>query len=510
MGVVRRGGSAASPHPRAHPSRNLGTSLCPFPSVPQIDYLPFRRKFYIQSREITRMSEEEVQSVLERNEIKVRGKKCPRPILEWHHCGLSDKTMHVIRRQGYERPFAVQMQALPAIMNGRDVIGVAKTGSGKTLAFLLPMFRHIADQPPLAEGEGPVALVMAPARELAVQIFNETRKFARVLGLRVAAIYGGASVAEQIADLKRGAEIIVCTPGRMIDLMTMNAGRLISLHRVTYVVLDEADRMFDMGFGPQIEEVVKNIRPDRQTVMFSATFPSHVEHMARTMLRKPLEIIVGRRSAVSSEVEQIVEMREEREKWRRLLQILGVWHDRGNALIFVDTQERCDEVFSDLMKAGYFALSLHGGMDQVDRDQTIADFKNKLRTIMVATSVAGRGLDVRDLVLVVNFNCPNHLEDYVHRVGRTGRAGNKVRPPRAAETTVTRAAYLLPLSPGHGLHVHHTRGGPLRPRPRARAQAEQDRGPRLPEGSGRHPPRKGQGREGEEADQRLRRARLHL
>ena len=183
--------------------------------------------------------------------------------------------------------------------------------------------------------------------------------------------------------------------------------------------------MFDMGFEPQISMIIQNIRPRRQTVMFSATFPMHVEKLAKKILKKPVEITVGGRSEVAGEIEQFVEVREDDDKWPRLLQLLGLWYEKGCILIFVDTQQRCDQLFQRLMNAGYFALSLHGGKDQTDRDQTVADFKNHHRTLLVATSVAGRGLDVKDLCLVINFNCPNHLEDYVHRVGRTGRAGNK-------------------------------------------------------------------------------------
>merc|ERR1719201_316302 len=184
--------------------------------------------------------------------------------------------------------------------------------------------------------------------------------------------------------------------------------------------------MFDMGFEPQISMVIRNVRPDRQTALFSATFPSHVEAVARKLLRyKPLEIVVGGRTRVSDNITQIVEVHKEEERFHRLLQLLGLWYERGSILVFVDTQKLCDSLFTRLMKAGYYGLSLHGGKDQADRDQTIADFKNKIRTVLVATSVAGRGLDVKDLVLVINFACPNHLEDYVHRVGRTGRADKK-------------------------------------------------------------------------------------
>ncbi|GLD94599.1 hypothetical protein PINS_up003210 [Pythium insidiosum] len=391
----------------------------------QIDYAPFQKKFYVVPSEIKTLTEEEVQALRDELEIKVRGKNCPRPLKKWTQCGFSVRLLQLIEKHGYNEPFAIQRQALPAIMSGRDVIGIAKTGSGKTLAFLLPMFRHILHQPPLKEGEGPIGLIMAPARELAQQIYLEAKKFAKGLGMRATAVYGGSSVSEQIGNLKRGSDIVICTPGRMIDILCMSAGKMVSLKRVTYVVLDEADRMFDMGFEPQITKIMLNIRPDRQTLLFSATFPKAVETLARKVLKKPIEITVGARSTASGDITQYVEVREDRDKFMRLLQLLGLWYEKGNILVFVNTQQACDQLFQDLMKAGYPALSLHGGKDQVDRDFTIDDFKRKVRTLMVATSVAGRGLDVKDLVLVINYHCPNHLEDYVHRVGRTGRAGRK-------------------------------------------------------------------------------------
>lgn len=268
--------------------------------------------------------------------------------------------LQLLKKHGYADPFAIQRQALPAIMSGRDVIGIAKTGSGKTLAFLLPMFRHILHQPPLQEGEGPIGLIMAPARELAQQIYVEAKRFAKGLGMRATAVYGGSSVSEQIGNLKRGSDIVICTPGRMIDILTMSAGKMVSLKRVTYVVLDEADRMFDMGFEPQITKIMLNIREDRQTLLFSATFPRAVETLARRVLKKPIEITVGGRSQASGDITQYVEVRDESDKFMRLLQLLGLWYEKGNVLVFVNTQQACDQVFQDLMKAGYPALSLHG------------------------------------------------------------------------------------------------------------------------------------------------------
>ena len=228
--------------------------------------------------------------------------------------------------------------------------------------------------------------------------------------------------------MKKGAEIVVCTPGRMIDLLTANSGRVTNLKRATYLVLDEADRMFDMGFEPQVMKIVNNIRPDRQTVLFSATFPKQMDSLARKILRKPLEITVGGRSVVAAEIDQIVEVRAEDTKFNRLLEILGQMYNEdaeARTLIFVDRQEAADSLLRELMRKGYLCMSLHGGKDQIDRDQTITDFKSGVVPIVIATSVAARGLDVKQLKLVINYDAPNHMEDYVHRAGRTGRAGNK-------------------------------------------------------------------------------------
>ncbi|KAF4574846.1 pre-mRNA processing RNA-helicase [Pleurotus pulmonarius] len=395
----------------------------------RVKYEPFRKEFYIPPPEIAEMTDEEADLLrLELDGIKIRGVECPRPVTKWSHFGMPANCLDVIKRLNYTSPTSIQAQAIPAIMSGRDVIGVAKTGSGKTIAFLLPMFRHIKDQRPLEQMEGPVAIVMTPTRELAVQIHRECKPFLKVLNLRAVCAYGGSPIKDQIAELKKGAEIIVCTPGRMIDLLTANSGRVTNLKRVTYVVLDEADRMFDMGFEPQVMKIVNNIRPERQTVLFSATFPKQMDSLARKILRKPLEITVGGRSVVAAEIEQVVEVRDEDTKFNRLLEILGQMYNEDpecRTLVFVDRQEAADNLLRELMRKGYLCMSLHGGKDQIDRDSTIADFKAGVVPIVIATSVAARGLDVKQLKLVINYDAPNHMEDYVHRAGRTGRAGNK-------------------------------------------------------------------------------------
>lgn len=416
-------------------------------SLDDISYIPFRKNFYIEVPEIGRMTAEEVEAYkTEMEGIKTKGKGCPRPIKNWAQCGVSKKVMDILKKNNFEKPTPIQCQAIPAIMSGRDLIGIAKTGSGKTLAFLIPMFRHILDQPRLEPGDGPIAIIMTPTRELATQIYGQCRKFTKYLShlgrgdrgdagsssrdskenrLRVVAVYGGTPISEQIGDLKPGAEIVVCTPGRMIDMLAANSGRVTNLRRCTYVVLDEADRMFDMGFEPQVMRIIDGIRPDRQTVMFSATFPRIMEALARRILDKPIEVQVGGRSVVAKEVEQNVVIIKEDDKFLKLLEVLGKYATAGSAIVFVDKQEHADMLLKELMHASYTVLALHGGIDQNDRDSTISDFKNGKVNVLVATSVAARGLDVKHTIVVVNYDCPNHYEDYVHRCGRTGRAGNK-------------------------------------------------------------------------------------
>jgi ATP-dependent RNA helicase DDX46/PRP5 len=395
----------------------------------KVAYAPFEKRFYVEPVEAKEMTEAEVANLrFELDGIKVRGKDVPKPVLTWGQCGLLTPVLVTISKLGYKAPTPIQSQAIPAIMSGRDVIGVAKTGSGKTIAFLLPMFRHLKDQPPLKPLDGPIAIILAPTRELANQIHGECKAFVTALGLKSAVCFGQQSLKDNIDALKKGVEIVVATPGRLVDLATVNSGRLLNFRRVTYFVMDEADRLWDMGFEPQVMKLLNQVRPDRQCIMFSATFPKNMEALARKVLTSPVEIIVGGRSVVAPEITQIIEVRTQKSKFNRLLEILGQVYINGDdtrTLIFVERQETADDLLNVLLKKGYPCGSIHGGKDQLDRTGTIDDFKQGVIPIMIATSVAARGLDVKQLTLVVNFDCPGHLEDYVHRVGRTGRAGEK-------------------------------------------------------------------------------------
>ncbi|CAH6723944.1 pre-mRNA-processing ATP-dependent RNA helicase Prp5p [[Candida] jaroonii] len=386
-----------------------------------IDYMEFRKNFYNPPFEFSKYSNDDIKTIRKDMEIQVRGDDVPIPITKWSQLGLSSSIMKVLTDLEYT-PSPIQSQALPAIMSGRDVLGVAKTGSGKTLAFVLPLIRHVLDQPDISTGEGPIGLILTPTRELAIQINKELQRFS---SLTSSCCYGGSNIESQINDIKRGVQVIVGTPGRVIDLLTVNNGRLMNLRRTTYLVIDEADRMYDMGFEPQVTKILSQIRPDKQMVLFSATFPKKLEILAKQSLQNPIEIVVSGISKVAKEITQKVELFEvediERKKFLKLTEILDEYKDR-KVLIFVEKQDSADQLMVQLTSSDYSCMSIHGGKDQVDRKHAIKEFTNDLN-ILIATSIAARGLDVKGLDLVVNFDAPSHIEDYIHRVGRTGRAG---------------------------------------------------------------------------------------
>lgn len=399
----------------------------------KVEYEPFRKNFYTEPSEVAAMTPEEVADLRhEMDGIKVKPDDVPRPVTKWAQMGLLQATMDVFQKVRYDRPTAIQAQAIPIAESGRDLIGVAKTGSGKTLGFGIPMIRHILDQRPLKPSDGPIGLILAPTRELSLQIKNELKPFLKASGIKIECAYGGEPISDQIAMIKRGGMHVLCaTPGRLIDLLQSNSGRVLSFRRITYVILDEADRMFDMGFEPQVMKILANIRPDRQTILFSATFPKNMAALARKALHKPAEVIIGGRSKVAPEITQVISLVEPsyEKKINKLLLHLGqlfAEDENAQVLVFTEKQETAEDLLSKLFKAKYSSVNtIHGAKDQTDRNEAINDFKQGVLSVLIATSVAARGLDVPGLAMVFNFDCPTHLEDYVHRCGRTGRAGNK-------------------------------------------------------------------------------------
>ncbi|GAB4860655.1 Envelope glycoprotein gp160 [Ancistrocladus abbreviatus] len=395
-------------------------------SLPKQDFrnlVQFEKNFYVESPAVQAMSEQEVMIYRARREITVQGHDVPKPVRMFHEAGFPGYCLDVIAKLGFFEPTPIQSQGWPMALKGRDLIGIAETGSGKTLAYLLPALVHVSAQPKLAQGDGPIVLILAPTRELAVQIQEEAVKFGSAAHIRSTCIYGGAPKGPQIRDLKRGVEIVIATPGRLIDMLE---AQHTNLKRVTYLVLDEADRMLDMGFEPQIRKIVGQIRPDRQTLYWSATWPKEVESLARQFLRNPYKVVIGSPDLKANQsISQVIEVVTELEKYNRLIKLLKEVMDGSRVLIFVETKKGCDQVTRQLRMDGWPALAIHGDKDQTERDWVLAEFKSGRSPIMIATDVAARGLDVKDIKCVINYDFPSSLEDYIHRIGRTGRAGAK-------------------------------------------------------------------------------------
>lgn len=388
-----------------------------------IDYEPFNKDFYEEKASISGMSEQDIADYRKSLAIRVSGFDVPRPLKMFEDCGFSAELMKAIAKQAYEKPTPIQCQALPIVLSGRDIIGIAKTGSGKTAAFVLPMIGHIMDQPELAKEEGPVGVICAPTRELAHQIYVEAKKFAKPHGIRVSAVYGGMSKLDQFKELKAGCEIVVATPGRLIDLLKMKA---LTMLRATYLVLDEADRMFDLGFEPQIRSIVGQIRPDRQTLLFSATMPRKVEKLAREILTDPIRVTVGEVGMANEDITQFVQViPSDAEKLPWLLEKLPGLIDEGDVLVFASKKATVDDLESQLAQRGFKVAALHGDKDQASRVEVLQKFKSGTYHVLIATDVAARGLDIKSIKSVVNFDIAKDMDMHVHRIGRTGRAGDK-------------------------------------------------------------------------------------
>ncbi|KAL8243694.1 hypothetical protein R6Q59_009952 [Mikania micrantha] len=385
----------------------------------------FEKQFYKEDAAVTNRAARDVDTFRREKEITVQGKNVPRPVETFDEAGFPGYVMSEVKAQGFERPTAIQSQGWPMALSGRDVVGIAETGSGKTLTYCLPAIVHINAQPLLSPGDGPIVLILAPTRELAVQIQQEITKFGKSSRIRNTCVYGGVPKGPQIRDLSRGVEVCIATPGRLIDML--EAGKT-NLRRVTYLVLDEADRMLDMGFEPQIRKIIGQIRPDRQTCMWSATWPKEVRQLASDFLNEYIQVNIGSMDlSANHRITQIVEVVSEFEKRDRMTKHLEqVMEDRANkVLIFTGTKRVADEITRFLRQDGWPALSIHGDKQQNERDWVLNEFKTGKSPIMVATDVASRGIDVRDITHVINYDYPNNSEDYVHRIGRTGRAGRK-------------------------------------------------------------------------------------
>lgn len=387
---------------------------------------PFQKDFYVPHPNVMARPHEEVQTFRERMQITVMGNNVPHPAQFFEEGNFPDFVMNEISKQGFPSPTAIQAQGWPIALSGRDLVGIAQTGSGKTLAYMLPGIVHIANQKPLQRGEGPVVLVLAPTRELAQQIQTVVRDFGihSKPQIRYTCIFGGALKGPQVRDLERGVEVVIATPGRLIDFLERG---ITNLRRCTYLVLDEADRMLDMGFEPQIRKIIEQIRPDRQVLMWSATWPKEVQSLAEDFLHDYIQINIGSLNlSANHNIEQIVDICEENEKEGKLLSLLKqIASDVNNKIIiFVETKKKVEDLLKNIIRDGYGATSIHGDKSQSERDYVLQDFRHGKSTILVATDVAARGLDVEDVKYVINFDYPNSSEDYIHRIGRTGRCSS--------------------------------------------------------------------------------------
>ena len=338
--------------------------------------------------------------------------------MRFEDLGIGKPILRAIREMGYDEPTPIQQQAIRPVAEGRDLMGCAQTGTGKTAAFSIPILQRLGS--PREGEERPVrALILTPTRELALQIYENICQYGRYTGRVPAVIFGGVSQVPQVEALKRGADILIATPGRLWDLMGQG---LLDIGRVECFVLDEADRMLDMGFIHDVKRILEKLPQKRQTLLFSATIPDEVAELAAGMLRKPVKISVTPSAKPVERIEQGVYFVEKKAK-RELLQVLLRQRGIPQTLVFVRTKHGADRVARDLNRAGISAKAIHGDKSQGARQSALALFKEYKIAVLVATDIAARGIDINELPLVVNFDLPNIPETYVHRIGRTGRAG---------------------------------------------------------------------------------------
>lgn len=361
--------------------------------------------------------------------IEATGRDVPPAIATFDDVDMGAALMSNIRRCKYTKPTPVQRYSIPIGLAGRDMMACAQTGSGKTAAFCFPIIASITKsgfQPgPRGRKAFPLALVLSPTRELSSQIYEEARKFTYQTGIRPVVVYGGAPQMQQLRELERGCDFLVATPGRLIDIMDRAR---VSLERVGYLALDEADRMLDMGFEPQIRRIVEGEnmpRPgERQTLLFSATFPKEIQRLAADFMHDYVFLSVGRVGSSTELIVQVVEYVPAADKRQMLLDLLQSV-EKGLTLIFVETKKGADALEDFLVRNGLPAASIHGDRTQGEREAALKSFRTGRTPVLVATDVAARGLDIPHVTHVINYDLPTDIDDYVHRIGRTGRAGKK-------------------------------------------------------------------------------------
>lgn len=337
--------------------------------------------------------------------------------MSFESLGLAAEILRAIAEQGYTQPTAIQAQAIPLVLQGRDLLAGAQTGTGKTAGFTLPLLELLQRERP--DHKAPRALVLTPTRELAAQVQESVRSYGKYIPLRSTVVFGGVGINPQIEALRRGVDILVATPGRLLDHASQ---KTVDLSRIEYLVLDEADRMLDMGFIHDIRKVLALLPPQRQNLLFSATFSAEIRRLASGLLNDPAHVDVAPRNSTAERVQQLAHPVDKRRK-RALLSHLISQGDWQQVLVFTRTKHGANRLAEQLGRDGLTAAAIHGNKSQSARTRALSDFKQGTVRVLVATDIAARGLDIEELPHVVNFELPNVPEDYVHRIGRTGRAG---------------------------------------------------------------------------------------
>jgi len=391
-----------------------------------VELSPINKTVPVTHEAVTSMAPEEASQWRAQHGITIKGQGCPNPITSFDYAPFAPEVINLLKAN-YQNPTPIQAQGWALALSGKDMVGSSQTGSGKTLGFVLPALAHIQAQlrlQPHRWSDGPLALVLAPTRELALQIISESNAYIRKLGLKALAVYGGSQKGGQLQVLRQGVHLLVATPGRLIDFLSDGST---NLRRVSYMVLDEADRMLDMGFEPQIRQIMGQLRPDRQTLMWSATWPVKVQALAYEFFNNPITIHVGSTELrANPNVQQKIHILSEREKHTKTTELIKTIHKDGptKVLIFCATQDMADRLCYTLQDHGFSkTASIHGGKSQGARMQMLSAFRDGDLHTLVATDVAARGLDINNIQHVINYDFPNEIEDYIHRIGRTGRAG---------------------------------------------------------------------------------------
>ncbi|ORX56338.1 DEAD-domain-containing protein [Hesseltinella vesiculosa] len=382
---------------------------------------------YEQDPQLSQLPQATIDAFLKENAVDVQGDLKLRPILSFTHTRLPDNVMHVFQK--FEKPTPIQATTWPISLSGRDIVGIAETGSGKTYAFTIPGLVHISSKLLKAEPakRKPTMLVVSPTRELAMQSQEQAEEAGKAFGIRSVCLYGGVSKEGQRSMLEKGVDIVVATPGRLIDLL--NEGYC-DLSEVTFLVLDEADRMLDDGFEKDIRAIMDATpKNNRQTLMFSATWPESIRKLANEYLNNPMRVSIGSTDlAASQNIKQIVQVIDNpRDKEYKLIELLNKIHRKQNnrVLVFALYKKEAARIEFTLRRQGFKVVGIHGDKNQAQRTEALAQFKDGSLPLMVATDVAARGLDIPDVEYVINLTFPLTIESYVHRIGRTGRGGKK-------------------------------------------------------------------------------------